>query len=125
MSQFDMVSKRAERLLRKNWVSVVAEAHRLGSLGLPGLKIFVEDTFVRLEVYPTDGRGLDVVIGNDGEISGTETIQWQDGHWESDRGSIPRSELSAVEEILRLALEDAKNRASEMGQVAQKMAEVR
>ena len=124
MSQFDMVAKRAERLLHKNWTSVMAEAHRLGSLGLPGLSVFVTDTFVRLEVCPENGRGLDVTIGSDGEIEGTEIIQWQDGHWETDRGSIPRSGVSAVEEILQLALKDAQDRASEMGQVVQELAKI-
>lgn len=111
-------------MLRKNWASVKAEAHRLGGLGLPGLEIRVTDDSVTLEMTPISGRGLDVTIYPNGDIEGDETTQWQDGHWERDRGSIPRYGSEAVEEILRLALEDAQERASEMGKVAQKLAAV-
>ena len=124
MAKFDMAAKRAERLLRKNWTSVVAEAHRLGGLGLPSLKIFVAADFVRLEVYPIAGYGLEVVLSENGDIERIEQIQWQDGHWEANQGGTSRAGCEAVVEILQLAIDDAQARASEMGKASEEMAKI-
>ncbi|MDD5145840.1 MAG: hypothetical protein PHF44_03285 [Candidatus Pacebacteria bacterium] len=124
MSQFDMISKRAERLLRKNWTSVVAEAHRLGGLGLPGLQVDVTEDSVILRLYPeTLPRGYYVRIVADGSVYAETTIQWQDGHWETD--DVLGNGVQDVALALSAALEEAQNRASKMGDIAQELTKIR
>jgi hypothetical protein len=123
--QYDMAAKRAQRLLRKNWREVVAEAHRLGGLDLPGVEVEVnpDEELVCIYLYAqTLPRGYCVYISAGGYIDVTTLIQWQDGHWE--RENVLGKDVQAVAQVLSAALEEAQNRASKMGDIAKKLAEV-
>ena len=119
--KYDMASKKADRLLRKNWQKVCQEAHRIGGLGLP-LEVRVEEGMVEFTLYPeTLNRGARVTLRSDGGIYSDILIQWQDGHWEKDQYGFPEGK-EAVAEILAMTLEEADNLAQRMGEAAQILA---
>lgn len=117
--EYDMETKRAQRLISKNWYNVVTEAHRLGALGgvlevtIPG-----ETRLVTLAVYPqTLPRGMKTYISDSGEVFCDTLIQWQDGHWEPEERNY-RQGAEAVAEVLKMALEETRNRAKQVGEAA-------